>query len=157
MDPNPQNKNGKLFVDFLERNKSLIVLNCLDTCKGVITRRRIFDQRIEEAVLDFFLINDKLRSFFREMQIDEDRKFCLSNIAQIKKNGRVIKTDHNAMIADFDLKIDTRKPAREEMFNLRNRQCQEAFKNETENNAELIECFDNNSHVEEQSKKWLKN
>ena len=61
------------------------------------------------------------------------------------------------MIADFDLKIHTRKPAREEMFNLRNRQCQEAFKNETENNAELIECFDNNSHVEEQSKKWLKN
>ena len=37
-DPNTQNRNGKLFLDFLERNKSLIVLNCLENCEGVITK-----------------------------------------------------------------------------------------------------------------------
>ena len=65
-DPNTQNKNGKLFMDFLSRNKSLKVLNCLNTCKGVITRRRVCENKIEEAVLDFFLINERLRPFFKK-------------------------------------------------------------------------------------------
>jgi hypothetical protein len=125
-DPNPQNKNGKLFMDFLARNKSLVVLNCLDGCSGVITRKRVFENKTEEAVLDFFMISDNLRPFFKKMKIDEERKFCLSNFAQIKKNGRVIETDHNAMIAEFDLKVEKRNPDREEMFNLKNIGCQEA-------------------------------
>ena len=52
-DPNKQNRNGKLFVEFLERNSQLIVVNSLDICEGVITRRRELDDRTEEAVLDF--------------------------------------------------------------------------------------------------------
>ena len=63
------------------------------------------ENKTEEAVLDFFLINDKLRPFFKEMLIDEERNYCLSNIAQIRKNGRIIETDHNSMIADFDLNV----------------------------------------------------
>ena len=155
-DPNPQNKNGKMFRDFLNRNKSLVVLNCLETCKGVITRTRKTEIKTEEAVLDFFLINDKLRPFFKEMIIDEERNFCLSNIAQIKKNGRIIETDHNAMIAEFNLTVDAKKPVREEMFNFRNRKCQEAFKEATEMNEELLDCFDNNLEFKDQSKTWLK-
>jgi hypothetical protein len=108
-DPNPKHKNGKLFMDFLSRNKSLTVLNCLDTCKGVITRRRVFENKIEEAVLDFFLVNEKLRVFFREMLINEDRLFGLCNTAQIKKNGRIIESDHNSMIAEFDIEINRKK------------------------------------------------
>ena len=143
LDPNPQNRNGKLFIDFLARNNSLVVLNCLSTCKGVITRRRIMENKTEEAVLDFFLINDKLRPFFKEMLIDEERNYCLSNIAQIRKNCRIIETDHNSMIADFDLNVEVKKPVREEIFNLRNTKCQEVFKNETDDNQELIDCFEN--------------
>ena len=107
-------------------------------------------------MLDFFLINDKLRPFFKEMIIDEERNFCLSNIAQIKKNGRIIETDHNAMIAEFNLTVDAKKPVREEMFNFRNRKCQEAFKEATEMNEELLDCFDNNLQFKDQSKTWLK-
>ena len=32
-DPNPINRNGKLFLEFLDRNKSLIVLNSLEIAK----------------------------------------------------------------------------------------------------------------------------
>ena len=155
-DPNPLNKNGKLFREFLVQQTSLVVLNCLDTCKGVITRRRELDSRIEKAVLDFFLINDKLRPFFKEMLIDEERLFCLSNIAQIKKNGKIIESDHNSMIAKFNLKIEKRKPDRQEMFNLRNKACQEAFKDATDDSPELLICFENNLPVEVQSNRWIK-
>ena len=143
-------------MDFLARNKSLVVLNCLDGCSGVITRKRVFENKTEEAVLDFFMINDKLRPFFKKMKIDEERKFCLSNFAQIKKNGRVIETDHNAMIAEFDLKVEKRNPDREEMFNLKNKGCQEAFKNETENNPGLLNSFKNSLPVEVQSRRWMR-
>ena len=85
-DPNPQNRNGKIFMDFLARNKSLVVRNCLDTCKGVITRKRVLESRIEEAVLDFCLINDKMRPFFNEMIIDEERNFCLSKYEEKWEN-----------------------------------------------------------------------
>ena len=155
-DPNPQNKNGKLFMDFLDQNRSLVVTNCLNTCEGVITRKRVLENRTEEAVLDFFLINEKLRPFFEKLIIDEERKFCLSNVAQIKKNKRIIETDHNAMIAEINLKVDRRRPVREEMLNLRNKECQKAFKEATDENPELLNCFNNNLPFDVQSKRWLK-
>ena len=69
-DPNKQNGNGRLFCEFLERNPELIVVNALDICEGVITRKREFENKTEEAVLDFFLINDKMRPFLKKMKID---------------------------------------------------------------------------------------
>ena len=39
-DPNPQNRNGKMFIEFLERNPTLIVVNALDVCEGLITKKK---------------------------------------------------------------------------------------------------------------------
>ena len=46
-DPRPQNKNGKLFQEFLERNPHLSVVNALPQCEGLITR-----SRMKNGVLD---------------------------------------------------------------------------------------------------------
>ena len=54
-DPNPVNQNGKMFLEFLEQNPSLNVVNALDLCKGLITRRRELDSKTEKSVLDFLL------------------------------------------------------------------------------------------------------
>ena len=45
---------------------------------------------------------------------------------------------------------------RQELFNFKNKVCQEAFKKETEDNEELLNCFQNELPLEKQSKKWLK-
>ena len=155
-DPYVQNKNGKIFMEFLKRNPSLIVVNALSLCKGVITRKREFESRMEEAILDFFVINERMLPFLKRMVIDEERDFCLSNFAQIKKNQRVIETDHNSMIMEFNLQVCKKRVEREEMFNLRNKACQESFKELTENNQELVECFRNGLSLETQSRKWKK-
>ena len=42
------------------------------------------------------------------------------------------------------------------MFNMKNKLCQEAFKEETEVNEELVKCFENELLLEVQSRKWLK-
>ena len=38
-DPNPQNVNGKMFMQFLQRNTSLTVVNSMNICEGLITHR----------------------------------------------------------------------------------------------------------------------
>ena len=155
-DPNPQNKNGKMFIDFLERNPTLIVVNSLQVCEGLITRKREVQGKIEESVLDFFIINEKMRPFLQKMLIDEDRKFSLSNFAQMRQNKRVIESDHNPIIVDLNFQYSKRKPERIEMFNLKNEACQEKFKSETENNSELLNVFSTDLPFQVQSKQWLK-
>ena len=58
------------------------------------------------------------------------------------------------MIAEFDLEIKSRKPDRQEMLNLRNKDCQEVFKNLTEENEELLNCFEHDLNIDVQSKLW---
>ena len=159
-DPNPQNKNGKMFLEFLERNPSLIVVNTLDICEGLITRRREVKQsegiKTEKAVLDFFVVNERMLPFITKLFIDEDREYSLSNFAQLKANRRVIESDHNPLVLDLSIEFSKKKPQRVEMFNLKNKACQEAFKRETENNNELIDVFNSELPFESQSRNWFK-
>ena len=57
-------------------------------------------------------------------------------------------------IVEFNIQIDKRRPMREEMFSLKNKHCQAAFKEATESNPELINSFENDLLFAEQSKKW---
>jgi hypothetical protein len=75
------------------------------------------------------------------MKIDENRYYCLSNYAQIRKNQRVIESYHNSEILELDLQFSKRNPERIEMFNLRNKSFQEALIIETEDNRKLLEVF----------------
>ena len=132
-DPNKQNTNGRLFCEFLERNPQLIVVNTLNLCEGLITRRRELENRTEEAILDFFIVNEQMRTYLRTMKVDEEKELNLINLAQLKKNNRIIETDHNGLVLEMELELGRNKPEREEMFNLRNKACQEAFYEETNN------------------------
>ena len=156
-DPNVQNTNGKLFEQFLDRNQYLTVANNINICEGVITRiRHLMNDKTEKAVLDFLIMNKKLEPFLEKMLIDEDRNYCLGNYAQVKKNKKLIETDHNSIIADFNISIPKRKVERLELFNLRNKNCQAAFTEETHVNTQLVECFQNQLPFDIQCKNWLK-
>ena len=153
-DPNTQNQNGKLFMEFLDRNKQLTVVNSLEVCEGVITRSRIVENKTEEAVLDFFVVNAKVLPFVKKMLVDENKEFSLINLAQIKKNKKFIESDHNALVIEMEINEQQEKPKREEIFNFRSKAGQEAFKNETEINEDLLNCFRNNQPFEVQIKIW---
>jgi hypothetical protein len=68
------------------------------------------------------------------MKVDEYKEYNLINLAQLKKNARMIETDHNGLVVEMELDEGKSKPIREELFNLRNKACQEAFYQETEEN-----------------------
>ena len=61
-DPRPQNRNGKMLQEFLNRHPHLTVINSLPLCEGLITRRRKCKDIIEESVLDLCAIGCFLMS-----------------------------------------------------------------------------------------------
>ena len=70
-DPNKQNQNGKMFEKFLFQNSNLTVVNAISKCEGRITRERTTNKRTEKAVLDFFIVCEKILPFVSRMIIDE--------------------------------------------------------------------------------------
>ena len=155
-DPNSKNQNGNFFMQFLNRNSSLVVVNTLKLCEGMITRVRELESRTEKAILDFFIINDRMMPFIDKMIIDEERNYPLSNFVHLKKNGKVVETDHNALILEMNMNVCKQKPERVEILNMKNKECQAIFKEETDNNLELLANFSNDLPPEVQCHKWYK-
>ena len=158
-DPNPQNRNGKLFESFLNKFPHLSVANALSQCTGVITRCRKTVQRIEESVLDVFIICDKLLPYVKSLLIDEEKCYSLTNFnpRNKKQNKKIIESDHNTMIFELSLQFLKRKKPRTEFFNFRNSECQEIFFEMTTNTSKLSESFQNNLPFIKQAKKWKTN
>ena len=153
-DPRPQNNNGKLFEQFLQQNPHLTVVNSLPLCEGIITRRRQKNGILEESVLDFFIICDKVLPYVTKMEIDEDKKYILTNYEQVRKGGKASDTDHATQIMDVSLKIINEKPKRREMFNFQNKEGQQVFKNETTFTNDFTDCFKSELPLIEQIRYW---
>ena len=155
-DPNPINPNGKMFAEFLEQNPALSVVNRMDLCKGLITRRRTTIRGVEESVLDFFLVNQKMSQYLTKMTVDEDEQYSLENLAQKKTTIVTKKSDHRTLIMDLNIKFSKIKPDVKELFNFKNESCQEKFKNLTDNETNLIDCLQTDLPLNEKAKVWLK-
>ena len=86
-DPKTQNRNGKMFENFLNRHPHLTVVNSLSICEGLVTRSRLRDGKLEESVLDFFVVCSKILPFVSKMVIDERKEHVLTNY----KNAKTIR------------------------------------------------------------------
>ena len=153
-DPRPQNNNGKLFQQFLERNKNLTVVNSLEICEGLITRKRSRDGKIEQSILDFFIVCDLVLPFLSKMVIDEDKKHILTNYENVKKGGKANDTDHSTEYIDLNLKISTEKPVRKEIWNFKNKKAQNKFKIQTSKTNDFTNCFNSELSLEKQIQNW---
>ena len=152
-DPNKCNGNGKLFKKFLKEHPYLCVVNSLDICEGIITRRRKLKNKTEEAVLDFFVVCEKIKTFIEKMIIDDNKEYPLSRYT---KDGKT-DSDHNTLIFHMKLNFIQKRKDRIEMFNFRNLEGQEKFSNLTETKNELLKCFLNSNNLSKQSNEWFRN
>ena len=92
--PRPQNRNGKLFQEFLERHPHLSVVNSLPQCVGLITRSRVCKGVTEESVLDFFVVCNRVLPFVKKMVIDDKKEYILTNYQAARGGGKATNTDH---------------------------------------------------------------
>ena len=155
-DPNSMNKNGKLFKEFLSRNPNLKVVNSLNICEGLITRRRKTVNKLEEAALDFFVICEKIFQYLERMIIDEEKRFVLTNFC--KKDGRAMAkdSDHLTTLMYLNIKYSKNCQKRKEMFNLKNVENQKTFSRITSDSSKHSECFSSGKNFSEQCEQWEK-
>ena len=153
-DPRKQNKNGKLFEEFLIRNPNLVVVNSLPICEGLITRSRTKGLKEEKSILDFFVVCTRVLPFVRKMVIDEKKEYILTNYKPAKNGEKAKDSDHFTQYLDINLKIIPSKPVRKEIFNFNCKESQETFKTITSNSNDFSKCFDNNNPLLEQIDEW---
>ena len=155
-DPRPQNRNGKLFEDFLTRNPHLVVVNSLSICDGLITRRRKKDDILEESILDFFVVCNMVLPHITKMVIDERKKYILTNYQAVRYGRKATDSDHFTEYMDLDLHIIKEKPVRQEIYNFKNKDCQAQFKTLTSETKAFTNCFQNSLSPLEQVENWRK-
>ena len=153
-DPNYENKNGKLFKDFLSRQSQLTVVNGLPICKGLITRRRLKQNKAEESIFDFFIVCSRVLPFVTAMNIDEEKNHVLTNYNPAKHGLAAIDTDHFTLETDVNLDISKQKPTRREIFHFKNSESLEVFKSITSETKEFTDCFLSDQPLENQIDRW---
>ena len=59
-DPHLQSQNGKILANIISRHALVVLNGADDKCDGIITRRRVTKDTVEESVIDFVLISNDL-------------------------------------------------------------------------------------------------
>ena len=152
-DTRPQNNNGKRLQQFLENNSNLVILNSLDLCEGLITRRKITRDRIEEGVLDVVIISEDLIKNVKKMKIDEAREHPLTTHRKKKQKVNDGDTDHFTIEVDMNLKIPEVKN-NIKMFNFKDDEAMIKFKEMTTDTSDLTECFVGEESLNYKIHKW---
>ena len=155
-DPLPQSYNGKLFANLLAKHPNLSVVNSLPQCEGVITRRRQTTKGLEESVIDFFVVCDRILPLITKMKIDEKQETPLTNYDAKNKNKKATDSDHFSLFLELSLMFNQGKAERREVFNFRNKHCQNVFRELTSNTTKFSEVFQNDLSFQDQAKKWGK-
>ena len=140
-DPHEMSPNGKLLMDLISR-KQLVVVNCTDKCTGVITRTKVKGKSTEQSVLDYFIVCQDLYSLVQGMWIDEQRDYVLTRFYKQNGQTKTVESDHNVLVLDICYSWNVNvKEERIEIFNLRNKKCQEHFYNNTNRTDVLSKCL----------------
>ena len=146
-DPKPQNQNGKRFADFLLRNKHLSVVNATKLCEGKFTRVR----NTTKTIIDFFIVCDQILPLVSRMKVDEEGEFQIT-----RYKGKTVKSDHNMLKLEINLEFHKEtKHDNVEVFNVRNKTCQEAFCQFTSKDNRFSKCFSaGDENINVQFNRW---
>ena len=88
------------------------------------------------------------------MVIDERKQHILTNYQNVKNGGKVVDTDHCTEYMDLDLEVVSCKPERREIFNFKETEGQNRFKELTSKTNEFSACFENNLPLQQQIIRW---
>ena len=147
-DPHGISQNGVILASIVERHQ-LVVVNGSTKCTGTITRRRVTKKRVEESVIDIVLVSSDMMENLVEMKVDEAKEHVLTKVTKTKKGLKIKESDHNTIVTEFNLKLDANEDnERFELYNLKNKECQEQFKAYTSNTKILSSIFDSKDNLD---------
>ena len=156
-DPHEISDNGKIMEGVLARH-ALTVANGLEgKAKGVITRKRTTTERVEQSAIDLVCLSRDLVEETKSVLIDEDKNYVLEKIEKTKKGVKVTQSDHNSIVTRFKCVRNAKEEVKRiEMFNLKNKEAQMAFKQLTSENGILTSKVNKETDINKATKKFLK-
>ena len=145
--------NGRLLIDFVER-QGLVIGNTLDICKGVVTREREFENKVESSTIDYIIVCEELSKHMIEIMIDEERIHTLSRYYKRK----IVKSDHNILFCKFSIKFNRKaRQIRNEHFNFKCMESKQLFYEETNSTKFLSSSFKDSNDILKCSDRFFKN
>ena len=156
-DPHKQSQNGKLLSSIIDRHALSVINADKNKCKGLITRRRITKDNIEESIIDFVITDAYLENEVESLLVDEERKHILSKITKTKKGVNIKESDHHPLITKLRFTWSKhRKKDRTEIFDFKNRDRQAKFKDLTTQTNDLSKILMKNEDLNISTKKFIK-
>ena len=76
-DTHQMSPNGRILSDIVKRHV-LIVANGSEKCNGLVTRQRNTTTRTDKSCIDLLIFSNDLKTDFRSLLIDEERKHVLT-------------------------------------------------------------------------------
>ena len=158
-DKHPQSENGRILSEII-RTHGLIVGNSLQQCQGLITRRRVTKNNIEESIIDFIIFSEDFRHQIEQIIIDDKREHVLTKLVKKKDGVEKVESDHHPIITKLKLTWNKHNNKdRVEVYNLKNKACLAAFKYETSaanNNHNLSSIIDTEDNLNIVTNKFIK-
>ena len=88
------------------------------------------------------------------MTIDSDKKHIATNFTNVQKGGKAIDTDHYTQILKVKLDICPNQQKRLEILNFKNTQCQEKFREITQQTDDFHKCLRDNVPNDTKYTRW---
>ena len=153
-DTRPQNVNGKLFQIFLNENK-LICVNSLPLTKGLITRRRRYQNEIRESTIDFYVVCEHVLPLVKQMEILKHTEHNLTKYSINNDKSQAVSSDHAPLIMEVKLQTVPTKKLKIEIPNFNDTDSQIRFKQATSNTTEFSDCFKSDDNLLKQCDMWM--
>ena len=102
---------------------------------------------MKKAILDYSVSCEKLTSYIENMLIGEERLFTLTKYVTTRGIKDICTSDHNPLFCSFDISYEKKAQCiqRREIFDLKCKEGQAAFKQETDNTTKFTDVFENNN------------
>ena len=155
-DPHPQSKNGTVLAGIVDRHAMCVVNGVKEKRKGLITRKRITVNKIEESIIDFVIISKDLIELIDHINIDDERINVLTKNIKTKDGTVYTESDHNVITTQLKITWCANEYKTVEVFVFKDKKAKEMFKHETSKTKELSKIIDSKKPVHLVTKHFLK-
>ena len=119
----------------------------------------MFERKYKFEIYDQLVSNSAETGWVASLEIDEHRTHTLTKYATKTRAKTMTESDHNTLIMRININWNTNlneNHERSEIYNFRNEDNFKLFKEATENNYELLHCFDDsNEDIKVSTNRWL--
>ena len=109
----------------------------------------------KSQLLIFFVVCKRLLPYIKDMIIDNQKSYAITNYRGTKRGRRAVDSDHVTLMLNLNLNVLPQKQQRAEMLDFKNINGRAIFKRKTTETNDFTDCFESMSPLLEQCENWF--